>query len=108
MAPRSARGAAESACSWDSRRSLTARSRPASCWWEVRWCSSSGRHSSDARAADLTPAIRGAGAAGATAANGGVRGRPADAVQPVAHETRDRIVTGLVTVVPILLLGLAA
>src|SRR5438132_1220898 len=29
----------------------------------------------------------------------------ADAVQPVAHETSDRIITGLVTVVPILLLG---
>lgn len=33
---------------------------------------------------------------------------PADAVQPVAHEMTDRIVTGLVTCVPLLLLGLAA
>jgi stearoyl-CoA desaturase (delta-9 desaturase) len=32
----------------------------------------------------------------------------ADAVQPVEHETRDRIITGLLTVVPFLLLGLAA
>ena len=32
---------------------------------------------------------------------------PAD-VQPVAHETRDRIVTGLVTVVPMLALGVVA
>jgi stearoyl-CoA desaturase (delta-9 desaturase) len=32
---------------------------------------------------------------------------PAD-VQPVEHETRDRIITGAVTVVPMLLLGLAA
>jgi stearoyl-CoA desaturase (Delta-9 desaturase) len=32
----------------------------------------------------------------------------AGAVQPVAHETRDRIITGLVTVVPFALLGLAA
>ena len=31
-----------------------------------------------------------------------------DLVQPVAHETRDRIITGLVTGVPFLLLGLAA
>jgi stearoyl-CoA desaturase (delta-9 desaturase) len=51
---------------------------------------------------------QGAGAAGATAAEPRVRGRPATAVQPVSHETRDRIITGLVTVVPILLLGLAA
>jgi stearoyl-CoA desaturase (delta-9 desaturase) len=51
---------------------------------------------------------QGAGAAGATAAEPRVRGRPATAVQPVTHETRDRIITGLVTVVPILLLGLAA
>ena len=33
---------------------------------------------------------------------------PADAIQPVEHETADRIITGLVTVVPFLLLGLAA
>src|SRR6266511_1659401 len=31
-----------------------------------------------------------------------------DLVQPVAHETRDRIITGLVTGVPFLLLGVAA
>jgi stearoyl-CoA desaturase (Delta-9 desaturase) len=31
-----------------------------------------------------------------------------DDVQPVAHETRDRIVTGLVTLVPFLFLGVAA
>jgi stearoyl-CoA desaturase (delta-9 desaturase) len=37
-----------------------------------------------------------------------VRGDPATAIQPSAHETADRIITGLVTVVPILLLGLAA
>jgi stearoyl-CoA desaturase (Delta-9 desaturase) len=37
------------------------------------------------------------------------RGAPlADAVQPVEHETRDRIITGLLTVIPFLLLGLAA
>ena len=29
----------------------------------------------------------------------------ADAVQPVEHETRDRIITGLLTVVPFLMLG---
>ena len=29
----------------------------------------------------------------------------ADAVQPVAHETRDRIITGFLTVVPFLMLG---
>ncbi|HEX6586964.1 MAG TPA: fatty acid desaturase [Solirubrobacterales bacterium] len=32
----------------------------------------------------------------------------ATAIQPVEHETRDRIITGLLTVVPFLLLGLAA
>jgi stearoyl-CoA desaturase (Delta-9 desaturase) len=32
----------------------------------------------------------------------------ADAIQPVEHETLDRIITGLVTVVPFLLLGVAA
>ncbi len=31
-----------------------------------------------------------------------------DDVEPVAHETRDRIITGLVTVVPVLALGLVA
>jgi stearoyl-CoA desaturase (delta-9 desaturase) len=38
------------------------------------------------------------------------RGRAAlaSAIQPVEHETRDRIITGLLTVVPFLLLGLAA
>ncbi len=34
--------------------------------------------------------------------------RRTDDVQPVAHETRDRIVTGLVTIVPVLALGLVA
>ena len=29
----------------------------------------------------------------------------ADAIQPVAHETRDRIITGLLTVIPFLMLG---
>jgi stearoyl-CoA desaturase (Delta-9 desaturase) len=33
------------------------------------------------------------------------RQRLADAVQPVEHETRDRIITGLLTVVPFLMLG---
>jgi stearoyl-CoA desaturase (delta-9 desaturase) len=37
-----------------------------------------------------------------------VRKTLATAVQPVEHETRDRIITGLLTVVPFLLLGLAA
>jgi stearoyl-CoA desaturase (Delta-9 desaturase) len=37
-----------------------------------------------------------------------VRGRPAAAVQISTNETRDRIITGLLTVVPFLLLGLAA
>jgi stearoyl-CoA desaturase (delta-9 desaturase) len=32
----------------------------------------------------------------------------ADDVEPVAHETRDRIITGLVTIVPVLALGLVA
>ena len=32
----------------------------------------------------------------------------ADDVQPVAHETRDRIITGTVTVVPFLGLGVVA
>jgi stearoyl-CoA desaturase (delta-9 desaturase) len=36
------------------------------------------------------------------------RGRPATAVHTTSHETADRIITGTVTVVPILLLGLAA
>ena len=31
----------------------------------------------------------------------------ADAVQPTANETRDRIITGIVTVLPFVLLGLA-
>jgi stearoyl-CoA desaturase (Delta-9 desaturase) len=34
------------------------------------------------------------------------RGPSADDVEPVAHETRDRIITGLVTIVPVLALGL--
>ncbi|HEY3191424.1 MAG TPA: hypothetical protein VGJ61_01470, partial [Solirubrobacterales bacterium] len=29
----------------------------------------------------------------------------ADAIQPVEHETRDRIITGLLTVIPFLMLG---
>src|SRR5947208_11847552 len=33
---------------------------------------------------------------------------PSDDVQPVAHETADRIITGLVTGLPVLALGLAA
>ena len=37
-----------------------------------------------------------------------VRGRPATAIEPTAHEFRDRFITGVVTFVPILLLGLAA
>src|SRR5213083_2907684 len=36
------------------------------------------------------------------------RRAPADAIQPVAHERLDRFITGLVTVVPFALLGLAA
>jgi stearoyl-CoA desaturase (Delta-9 desaturase) len=37
------------------------------------------------------------------------RGRSlADAVQPVEHETRDRIITGLLTIVPFLMLGFVA
>jgi stearoyl-CoA desaturase (delta-9 desaturase) len=49
-------------------------------------------------------------AAGGTAAPsaGLIRGSPATAIKPSANETADRIITGLVTVVPILLLGLAA
>ena len=44
---------------------------------------------------------------------GHVREQPAapptpDDVEPVAHETRDRIITGLVTIVPVLALGLVA
>ena len=33
---------------------------------------------------------------------------PRDDVQPVANETRDRIITGAVTVLPVLALGLVA
>jgi stearoyl-CoA desaturase (delta-9 desaturase) len=44
----------------------------------------------------------------AAATGAALRGKPATAVHVTAHETRDRIITGLVTVVPILLLGLAA
>ncbi len=36
------------------------------------------------------------------------RSSPADAIQPTSHETLDRIITGLVTAVPFLLLGFAA
>ena len=32
----------------------------------------------------------------------------ADAIQPVEHETRDRIITGALTVVPFLMLGFVA
>src|SRR5882757_9465983 len=32
----------------------------------------------------------------------------AEAIQPVAHETRDRIITGALTVIPFLMLGVAA
>ena len=32
----------------------------------------------------------------------------ASAIQPVAHETRDRIITGFLTIAPFLLLGVAA
>jgi stearoyl-CoA desaturase (delta-9 desaturase) len=39
--------------------------------------------------------------------HGGTRGSPATAVQPVANETADRIITGLVTFVPFALLFLA-
>jgi stearoyl-CoA desaturase (delta-9 desaturase) len=47
------------------------------------------------------------------ASQGRVSARPprisaAEAIQPVAHETRDRIITGLITLVPFVLLGLAA
>src|SRR5690349_15995198 len=110
MAPRSARGAAESACSWAWRRSLTAPNKQGFCSSVALWCSWSGPHSSDARAAELIHVDPRPRAAGPQLASGdlGVKGRPASAIQPVAHETRDRIITGLVTVVPILLLGLAA
>src|SRR5436190_23755134 len=36
------------------------------------------------------------------------RGSLADAIQPVEHETRDRIITGALTVIPFLLLGIVA
>src|SRR5215207_11370540 len=36
------------------------------------------------------------------------RRKLANAVQPVEHETRDRIITGLLTVVPFLMLGFVA
>jgi stearoyl-CoA desaturase (delta-9 desaturase) len=42
-----------------------------------------------------------------TEAGGESRNELAGAIQPVAHETRDRIITGFLTVAPILLLGLA-
>ena len=45
---------------------------------------------------------------GSADASPGLRGRPATAIKACDHETLDRIITGLVTVVPILLLGLAA
>src|SRR5215207_10095015 len=40
--------------------------------------------------------------------SGRAQGSVADAVEPVANETRDRIITALITIVPFLLLGLAA
>jgi stearoyl-CoA desaturase (delta-9 desaturase) len=45
---------------------------------------------------------------GSAPAGARVRGRPAAAVHTTSHETADRIITGCVTVIPILLLGLAA
>src|SRR4051794_22889264 len=56
------------------------------------------------------PADQDPTAAGGTAAPANIRvlGGPAASVEPSAHEFRDRVITGLVTVVPILLLGLAA
>jgi hypothetical protein len=52
------------------------------------------------------------GGTGADPTAGGQKERTprplAEAVQPVEHETIDRVITGLVTVVPFLLLGLAA
>ena len=47
------------------------------------------------------------------ASQGHVNARPtrvsaAEAIQPVANETRDRIITGLITLAPFVLLGLAA
>src|SRR5918993_2898450 len=52
-------------------------------------------------------------AAGAPAPTTGPSGssarrKLANAVQPVEHETRDRIITGLLTVVPFLMLGFVA
>jgi stearoyl-CoA desaturase (Delta-9 desaturase) len=46
--------------------------------------------------------------AGITAPRSGPRASLAQAVQPVEHETRDRIITGLLTVVPFLMLGFVA
>jgi stearoyl-CoA desaturase (delta-9 desaturase) len=43
-----------------------------------------------------------------TQAGGESQNGLAGAIQPVAHETRDRVITGFLTVAPILLLGLAA
>jgi stearoyl-CoA desaturase (delta-9 desaturase) len=45
--------------------------------------------------------------AGTVTSRGAERSRPgADDVEPVAHESRDRIITGIVTAVPVLALGL--
>jgi stearoyl-CoA desaturase (delta-9 desaturase) len=52
----------------------------------------------------VPPAVEGVPAS----AGARVRGRPATAVQGTSHETADRVITGAVTIVPILLLGLAA
>ena len=47
-------------------------------------------------------------AATAPAAAGETRSSLASAVQPVAHETRDRIITGALTIIPFLMLGFVA
>jgi stearoyl-CoA desaturase (delta-9 desaturase) len=46
--------------------------------------------------------------AAADTRNPGSRARLADAVQPVEHETRDRIITGALTIIPFLMLGFVA
>ena len=46
--------------------------------------------------------------AGITAPRGAPRASLAQAVQPVEHETRDRIITGALTVIPFLMLGFVA
>src|SRR3954469_5336454 len=108
MAPRSPRGVAGSACFWALRPSPTVPSRPGSSWWGERCCSSSGPHSSGAREAELMYRDQDLTAAGGGSpqVSPGIRGCPATAIKPSEHETLDRIITGLVTVVPMLLLGL--